>query len=231
MSTPVHKPLALITAGPTREPIDPVRYITNHSSGKMGYAIAAAFLEKGYKVVLVSGPVSVTLNHPDLMVVRVTTADEMYEACREYFSSLKIAVFAAAVADYKPAEVHTQKMKKSLDEFSMQMVKNIDLAFAFGQVKKEDQVSVGFALETNDEEQNALKKLYSKNLDLVVLNSVRDKNATFGFDTNKITIINRDFVFKRFPLKDKKVVATDIADAALTIAAGKSCKSQVITLN
>jgi phosphopantothenoylcysteine decarboxylase/phosphopantothenate--cysteine ligase len=217
MNTKNHTQVVLITAGPTREAIDPVRYITNHSSGKMGYAIAEAFLEQGYRVVLVSGPVNVTLSHPELMVIPVNSADEMYEACRVYFSSLQIAIFAAAVADYKPAQVFAQKMKKSTDEFSLQMVKNVDIAQEFGKVKSEDQVSVGFALETNDEEQNALKKLYSKNLDLVVLNSIQDENATFGFDTNKITLINRDFVFKAFPLKNKKEVGEDIAEAVIRL--------------
>jgi phosphopantothenoylcysteine decarboxylase/phosphopantothenate--cysteine ligase len=231
MSTNSQKPTVLITAGPTREPIDPVRYITNHSSGKMGYAIAEAFLEKGFRVILVSGPVSIRLAHPDLVVLPVTTADEMFAACQEYFPSLQIAVFAAAVADYKPAQVMTEKMKKSAPEFNLQMVKNVDIARAFGEVKRNDQVSIGFALETNEEEQNALKKLYSKNLDLVVLNSVRDDNATFGFDTNKITIINRDFVFKRFPLKDKHAVAKDIADAALGITANILNPQPIINLN
>jgi phosphopantothenoylcysteine decarboxylase/phosphopantothenate--cysteine ligase len=215
MSTNMNKPAVLITAGPTREAIDPVRYITNHSSGKMGYAIAEAFLDKGYRVILVSGPVTVSLSHPDLEIVPVNSADEMYAACQAHFASIQIAVFAAAVADYKPAQVYVQKMKKSTEEFSLQMVKNVDIAAEFGEVKTAEQVSIGFALETNDEEQNAQKKLHSKNLDLVVLNSVQDKDATFGFDTNKITIINRDLVAKVFPLKDKKEVGQDIVNAAI----------------
>jgi phosphopantothenoylcysteine decarboxylase/phosphopantothenate--cysteine ligase len=215
MSKNVNKPAVLITAGPTRESIDPVRYITNHSSGKMGYAIAEAFLDKGYRVILVSGPVTVSLSHPDLEIVPVNSADEMYAACQAHFASIQIAVFAAAVADYKPGQVYTQKMKKSTEEFSLQMVKNVDIAAEFGKVKTAEQVSIGFALETNDEEQNAQKKLHSKNLDLVVLNSVQDKDATFGFDTNKITIINRDLVAKVFPLKDKKEVGQDIVNAAI----------------
>ena len=145
----------------------------------------------------------------------------MYAACRVHFSPVQIAVFAAAVADYKPAEVYAQKMKKSADDFNLRMVKNIDIAAEFGKVKTAEQVSIGFALETNDEEQNAHKKLYSKNLDLVVLNSVQDKGATFGFDTNKITIINRDLVAKAFPLKDKKKQALilQMRQSALLIAA------------
>jgi len=219
MSINTNKPTVLITAGPTREAIDPVRYITNHSSGKMGYAIAEAFLAQGYRAILVSGPVNISLSHPNLTIINVTSADEMYGACAPYFPIIQIAVFAAAVADYKPAEVYTQKMKKSTDAFSLAMVKNIDIASEFGKIKKDGQVSVGFALETNDEEQNAHKKLHSKNLNLVVLNSVRDKDATFGFDTNKITIINRDLVTKAFPLKDKKEVGWDIAKAAIRLTA------------
>jgi phosphopantothenoylcysteine decarboxylase/phosphopantothenate--cysteine ligase len=211
------KQTVLITAGPTREAIDPVRYITNHSSGKMGYAVAEAFLAKGFNVILVSGPVNISLAHPHLSILSVTTADEMYQACLPYFPTLDIAVFAAAVADYKTAEVYTQKMKKSADAFNLQMVKNVDIAAAFGKVKKEGQVAIGFALETNDEKENAHKKLYSKNLDLVVLNSVQDKNATFGYDTNKITIINRDLTAQAYPLKDKKEVGKDIANAAINL--------------
>lgn len=208
----------MITAGPTREAIDPVRYITNHSSGKMGYAIAEAFLEKGFAVVLVSGPVAIKLTHPGLTTITVNSADEMYNACRPYFTLVQIAVFAAAVADYKPAEVYAQKMKKSGHELSLQLVKNVDIPFEFGRIKQKEQVSVGFALETNDEQQNALKKLDTKNLDMVILNSVQDEGATFGYDTNKITMINRDRVARAFPLKPKKEVGKDIANAAIGYA-------------
>lgn len=218
MNTATNHPTILITAGPTREAIDPVRFISNHSSGKMGYAIATAFLNKGFRVILVSGPVNISLTHPNLTVIPVNSADEMYAACQNYFPSIQIAVFAAAVADYKPAQVHTQKMKKSAHEFSLQMVKNVDIAAEFGKIKLPGQVSIGFALETNDEEQNALKKLYTKNLDLVVLNSVQDEGATFGHDTNKITIIDRDFLFQAFPLKSKAEVAEDIVTAAIKVS-------------
>ncbi|MBB3054314.1 phosphopantothenoylcysteine decarboxylase domain-containing protein [Mucilaginibacter gotjawali] len=221
----------LITAGPTREAIDPVRYITNHSSGKMGYAIAEAFLEKGFTVVLVSGPVTLSLTHPELTTIAVHSADEMYDACRPYFPTVQIAVFAAAVADYKPAEVHTEKMKKSGNELSLQLVKNVDIAFEFGRVKQAGQVSVGFALETNDEEQNALKKLDTKNLDMVILNSVQDQGATFGYDTNKVTIINRDLLGRTFPLKSKKEVGKDIADAAISYANHQHTNQQSLKTN
>ncbi|WPU98193.1 phosphopantothenoylcysteine decarboxylase [Mucilaginibacter sp. cycad4] len=216
MKTP-NKPIVLITAGPTREAIDPVRFISNHSSGKMGYAIAGAFLDQGFEVILVSGPVNISLSHSCLRVIHVNSADEMYAACQQYFHVAQITIFAAAVADYKPAQVHAQKMKKSAHEFNLPMVKNVDIAFEFGKIKRNDQVSIGFALETNDEEQNALKKLYSKNLDLVVLNSVQDEGATFGHDTNKITIINRDFLFQAYPLKSKAEVARDIVMAAIQL--------------
>ncbi|XHR93620.1 phosphopantothenoylcysteine decarboxylase [Mucilaginibacter sp. UC70_90] len=215
--TSTSKPIVLITAGPTREAIDPVRFISNHSSGKMGYAIAGAFLNQGFEVILVSGPVNISLSHSSLRVIHVNSADEMYAACQQYFPAAQITIFAAAVADYKPAQVHAQKMKKSAHEFSLQMVKNVDIAFEFGKIKRNDQVSVGFALETNDEEQNALKKLYSKNLDLIVLNSVKDEGAAFGYDTNKITIINRDFLFQAYPLKSKAEVARDIVMAAIKV--------------
>ncbi|OKS88078.1 phosphopantothenoylcysteine decarboxylase domain-containing protein [Mucilaginibacter polytrichastri] len=231
MSAIFQKPIVLITAGPTREAIDPVRYITNHSSGKMGYAIAESFLEKGFAVVLVSGPVTLKLAHPNLTNIAVTSADEMYNACRPYFLTAQIAVFAAAVADYKSAEVCTQKMKKSGNELNLRLVKNVDIAYEFGQLKQKGQLSVGFALETNDEEQNALKKLNTKNLDMVILNSVQDEGATFGYDTNKITIINQDLVSRTFPLKSKKEVGKDIADAAISYANNQSSFQQTLKTN
>lgn len=212
-----NKSIVLITAGPTREALDPVRFISNHSSGKMGYAIAAAFLESGYRVILVSGPVSLTLVHADLTVIPVNSADEMFTACQEWFPVLQIAVFAAAVADYRPAEILGYKMKKSADEFNLRMVKNVDIAAEFGRIKREDQIAVGFALETNDEEQHALKKLSKKNFDMIVLNSVQDKEATFGFDTNKISLIRKDLSIQKFPLKNKKEVAEDMMKATLAL--------------
>lgn len=212
------RPAVLITAGPTREAIDPVRYITNHSSGKMGYAIAEAFLDRGYEVILISGPVSLTLLHPHLTIVPVVSADEMFEVCRKWFDRIRIAVFAAAVADYKPAFVHNEKIKKADDAFSLEMVKNVDIAREFGKVKSKGQVSVGFALETNNGFQHALKKLGEKNFDLIVLNSVRDEQAAFGYDTNKVTIINEDHISRTFPLKSKKLVGVDIAAEAIGLS-------------
>lgn len=200
----------LITAGPTREPIDPVRYISNHSSGKMGYAIAEECLKRGAEVFLVSGPVCVELKHARLKMVKVNSAAEMYMACCRYFEKVDVAIFAAAVADYRPAKVAEQKIKKDDTAFTIHLVKNVDIAFEFGKVKRNDQLSVGFALETNDEMQNAIGKLQKKNFDLVVLNSMNDAGATFGFDTNRITVIRNDFSRTEYPLKNKKEVAEDI---------------------
>ena len=202
----------LITAGPTREAIDPVRYISNHSSGKMGYAIAEKFLENGAEVFLVSGPVNVQLQHPRLKLVKTNSASEMYLACCHFFEEVDIAVFAAAVADYRPEKVAEQKIRKDESHFTIKMVKNIDIAYEFGKVKTNSQVSVGFALETNDELKHAIGKLGKKNFDMVILNSTNDTNATFGYDTNKVTIIKDDFSKKEFPLKNKSEVAKDIVN-------------------
>jgi len=202
----------LITAGPTREAIDPVRYISNHSSGKMGYAIATAFLEAGAEVFLISGPVSIQLQHPNLTLVKVNSALEMYLNCCRYFEEVDVAVFAAAVADYRPEKAALQKIKKEEAYFNIKMVKNVDIAAEFGKIKNTAQLSIGFALETNDEMVHAAKKLTGKNLDLVILNSMNDEQATFGYDTNKITIIRKDFTKKQFPLKPKQEVAADIID-------------------
>ena len=200
----------LITAGPTREAIDPVRYISNHSSGKMGYAIAEQFLKQGAEVVLVSGPVSMKLDHPKLHLVKVNTALEMDLACCRYYEQVDVAVFAAAVADYRPESICDHKIKKDSSSFTIRMIKNVDIAFEFGKVKSAKQLSVGFALETNDELKQAIGKLGRKNFDMVVLNSMNDDQAGFGFDTNKISIIKKDLTQTDYPLKDKSEVAADI---------------------
>lgn len=200
----------LITAGPTREAIDPVRYISNHSSGKMGYAIAEQFLKQGAEVIMVSGPVNILLQHPRLKIVRVNSASEMYLACCHFFEEVDVAVFAAAVADYRPARVAEQKIKKEESTFTITMTKNVDIAYEFGKVKSANQVSVGFALETNDELAHAKGKLQKKNFDMVVLNSMNDANSTFGYDTNKITVVKKDLLPKEFSLKQKSEVAKDI---------------------
>ncbi len=207
----LHNKKVLITAGPTREAIDPVRYISNHSSGKMGYAIAEVFLKHGAIVYLVSGPVCLQMKpHQRLKIVNVNSASEMYLACCHFFEECDIAVFAAAVADYRPEKVALQKIKKNEDSFSIKMVKNIDIAYEFGRIKTSEQLAVGFALETNDEVNNAVSKLAKKNFDMVILNSMNDVNAGFGYDTNKINIIKKDGVQKQFRLKSKKEVAEDI---------------------
>jgi phosphopantothenoylcysteine decarboxylase/phosphopantothenate--cysteine ligase len=212
----------LITAGPTREAIDPVRYISNHSSGKMGYAIAESFLKHGADVILVSGPVSLTLEHPNLQLIKINSAIEMFLACCNFFESIDIAVFSAAVADYRPAIISEQKIKKDDATFSIRMVKNVDIAYEFGKIKTAQQIAVGFALETNDELKHAVGKLDKKNLDMVVLNSMNDANATFGFDTNKISIIKNDFTQKNFPLKPKSEVANDIVSEIKTFLSHKN---------
>lgn len=203
----------LITAGPTREAIDPVRYISNHSSGKMGYAIAEEFLKQGAEVFLVSGPVNIELQHPRLTIVNVNSALEMDLACCNFYEEVDIAIFAAAVADYRPEHVAKQKIKKDDASFTLKMVKNVDIAYEFGKVKTPKQLSVGFALETNNELTHATGKLIKKNFDMIILNSMNDNNATFGYDTNKITIIRSDFMQKEFALKNKSEVAKDIVAA------------------
>ncbi|BDD11033.1 phosphopantothenoylcysteine decarboxylase [Fulvitalea axinellae] len=203
---------AMITAGPTYEAIDPVRFIGNHSSGKMGYAIAQALLDRGAEVTLVSGPTHCHLTHPNLEVVPVVSAKEMLEACEERFDDLDIAVMAAAVADYRPKEVAEQKIKKNSDEFSIECEKTEDIAKSLGKLKT-TQFTVGFALETENEEDNALGKLKRKNFDMIVLNSLNDKGAGFGHDTNKITIIGKEGDKREFALKSKDEVAHDIVNA------------------
>jgi len=223
MSTHIlHNKKILITAGPTREAIDPVRYISNHSTGKMGYAIAESFLQQGAKVFLVSGPVGISLQHPNLKLVKVNSANEMYLACCRFFETVDIAVFAAAVADYRPAQIAEQKIKKDDESFTIKMVKNVDIAHEFGKIKIATQLSVGFALETNDELKHAVNKLTKKNLDMVVLNSMNDEQATFGYDTNKISIIRNDLIQKQFSLKQKTEVAKDIINEIETLLMEKT---------
>lgn len=211
MQSPIFKnKKILITAGPTREALDPVRYISNHSTGKMGYAITEIFLNQGAQVFLISGPVSIALKHPRLVTVSVQSAAEMYLACCRYFEEVDIAVFAAAVADYRPEWISPRKIKKNEHFFAIKMVKNIDIAHEFGRFKKPGQYSVGFALETHDEVYHAQGKLTGKNFDMVVLNSMKDEKAGFGHDTNKVHIIKKDFSRTGYPLKPKTEVAIDI---------------------
>nr|WP_321408856.1 bifunctional phosphopantothenoylcysteine decarboxylase/phosphopantothenate--cysteine ligase CoaBC [uncultured Carboxylicivirga sp.] len=202
----------LVTAGPTHEKIDPVRFIGNYSSGKMGFAIAEELAGRGAEVVLVSGPSSLKCNHPNINRINVVSAADMHEACEKVFADCDMAVMSAAVADYTPVVMADQKMKRKSDTLNIELKSTVDIAKALGEKKKEKQLLVGFALETNDAEQNALKKLNSKNLDLIVLNSLQDSGAGFNVDTNKITIISKQNNKKDFPLKSKVDVASDIVD-------------------
>lgn len=207
----------LITAGPTHEPIDPVRFIGNHSSGKMGIALAEAFAEKGNEVILIKGVTNLRSANESIQEVRVQTAAEMFDACTQYFSWADVIVFAAAVADYTPKYPSNTKIKKNENEFSIDLVKTKDIAYELGKLKTVNQTIVGFALETDHEEQNAMGKLEKKNFDFIVLNSMRDQGAGFQTDTNKITIIDRGGNVVKFDLKSKKEVAQDILNYTLKI--------------
>ena len=201
----------LITAGPTYESIDPVRYIGNHSSGKMGYAIANESASQGAEVVLVSGPTDEIPIHPAIKLVRANTADEMLEACLQDFNDCNILVMAAAVADYKPKNLNKNKIKKSENTSSIELVKTVDILQQLGE-KKSNQLLVGFSLETENELINAKTKLQKKNLDAIVLNSLADKGAGFQHNTNKITFIPAKGKHINYPLKNKSEVAVDILD-------------------
>ncbi|MBD5323088.1 MAG: bifunctional phosphopantothenoylcysteine decarboxylase/phosphopantothenate--cysteine ligase CoaBC [Bacteroides sp.] len=203
----------LITAGPTYEKIDPVRFIGNYSSGKMGYALAEECASRGAKVTLVSGPVSIKAVNPAITTVHVESAREMLEECRKVFPETDIAIMCAAVADYAPATCSDRKIKREHDDVPViTLVKNPDIAATLGAEKNDSQILVGFALETDNETVNAEQKLYKKNLDMIVLNSMRDNGAGFGVDTNKVSIFKRDSDPMDFPLKTKAQVATDIID-------------------
>lgn len=199
----------LITAGPTYEAIDPVRFIGNHSSGKMGYAIAENAAALGAKVYLISGPTHLLTNHENIEVTRVNSAEEMYQASHRHFQNVDIAILSAAVADYKPEEVAEEKIKKNDGTMTLRLTKTKDILASLGEIKKH-QFLVGFALETENEEANAKSKLKKKNLDLIVLNSLRDKGAGFQSDTNKVTFISRDNNVIPFEVKPKSEVAKDI---------------------
>lgn len=204
----------LITAGPTYEAIDPVRFIGNHSSGKMGFALAEEAAKRGAKVILISGPTSKKIENKNIELHRITSAKEMFAKVFEYYESVDIAIASAAVADYAPKEIASEKIKKSEDFMTLELVKNPDILKTMGE-KKTHQFLVGFALETNNEEQNAKQKLNKKNLDMIVLNSLQDDGAGFKKDTNKIKIITKNEILD-FSLKSKKAVAKDIFDFAET---------------
>ncbi len=202
---------ALVTAGPTYEAIDPVRFIGNHSSGKMGYALAEELSKRGAEVTLISGPVAFQPNLNGIKLIKVTTADEMYLACLKE-EKYDIAVMAAAVADYTPAVVSDKKIKKTDSDLVISLKKTRDILGTLGKTKSGKQVLVGFALETNNEQENAVKKLNEKNADLIVLNSLNDKGAGFGHDTNKVTLYFKNGTQRQVELKSKKALAKDIVD-------------------
>lgn len=208
----------LITAGPTYEKIDPVRFIGNYSSGKMGFALAEVCAQRGADVVLVSGPVSLQTKHQAIRRISVESAEEMYQATVSQFPEMDAAILCAAVADYRPEVRATEKIKReSTGEMTLHLVPNKDIAAALGKVKGERQRLVGFALETHDGLQNALGKLNRKNLDFIVLNSLEDKGAGFQCDTNKVTILDKQGESRTFPLKRKEEVASDIIDKLSTL--------------
>ncbi|HMM02808.1 MULTISPECIES: bifunctional phosphopantothenoylcysteine decarboxylase/phosphopantothenate--cysteine ligase CoaBC [unclassified Dysgonomonas] len=206
------KKKVLITAGPTYERIDPVRFIGNYSSGKMGFALAEECAGRGAEVTLIAGPVSLTINHPNITRIDVESAEEMYNASVKAFPAMDAAILCAAVADFRPEEQYAEKVKRSGDILNISLVPNKDIAASLGKMKKANQLLVGFALETNDEENNALKKIVKKNLDFIVLNSLNDAGAGFKYNTNKIAILTRNGERKDFGLKSKKDVASDIID-------------------
>ena len=201
----------LVTAGPTYEAIDPVRFIGNHSTGKMGFDIAKAAADLGAEVILVSGPTHLQLKHTLVTIERVTSAQEMYETCHRYFNDVDAAVAAAAVADYRPKNVASQKIKKNDAAFSIELEKTKDILASLGEIKKQ-QFLIGFALETENEIEHAKQKIQKKNLDLIVLNSLNDEGAGFGKPTNKVTFIDKNFSMEPMNLKSKEEVAQDIVN-------------------
>jgi phosphopantothenoylcysteine decarboxylase/phosphopantothenate--cysteine ligase len=207
---------ALVTAGPTYEALDPVRFIGNHSSGKMGYAIAEELNKRGAEVTLISGPVSIKLRSKAIHLVSVENAEGMYEEALKN-ADYDIAILAAAVADYTPVEVASDKIKKSDEVFNLKLKKTKDILKSLGEIKKEKQVLVGFALESHNEKENALKKLNEKNADMIVLNSLNDEGAGFKKDTNKITLFKKTGEAKSFDTKSKELVAKDIVDSIIEL--------------
>ncbi|MFY9309930.1 MAG: bifunctional phosphopantothenoylcysteine decarboxylase/phosphopantothenate--cysteine ligase CoaBC [Bacteroidia bacterium] len=211
-SFPLSGKKVLVTAGPTYEAIDPVRFIGNHSSGKMGFAIAETFASQGAIVTLVCGPNNLSVKHPNIQRIDVVSAEELYNASVKAFKTAHIAVLSAAVADYKPAKVADQKIKKANGSKHIELVPTKDTLQELGKLKKPSQLLVGFALETENETENAKAKIKKKNLDLIVLNSLNDKGAGFKTDTNKITIIDKYNKLTKFELKSKAEAAQDIVE-------------------
>lgn len=212
----------LVTSGPTHEPIDPVRFIGNRSSGKMGAAIVEALHAQGAEVIMVTGPASFLPDADSAKIIKVKSAAEMYEASSDNFGDVDIAIMAAAVADYTPKEVSPVKIKKKSASLSLQLTKTKDIAKELGKIKKSHQTMVGFALETNNEMENAQGKLAKKNFDFIVLNSLQDKGAGFQHNTNKITIVDKHENVVKFKLKSKQLVAKDIVNYLITMVNGKN---------
>ena len=208
---PLKNKKILITAGPTYEAIDPVRFIGNHSSGKMGFEIAKAAANLGAEIILITGPTHQSANHSLIKIIPVISAKEMYEASHKFFQDVDIAILSAAVSDYKPKNPSNQKIKKTADALTLELTKTKDILASLGNIKQK-QFLVGFALETNNELENAKTKLNAKNLDLIVLNSLNDKGAGFGVDSNKVTILDKQENITKFELKSKAEVAKDIID-------------------
>jgi phosphopantothenoylcysteine decarboxylase/phosphopantothenate--cysteine ligase len=217
LSQPLKGKKALVTAGPTYEPIDPVRFIGNQSSGKMGIAIAKELQDRGAEVTLILGPSQTPIQSNGIGVERVVTADQMYQACEKHFEDADLTIMAAAVADYSPREAAREKIKKKEETMQLELLKTKDILKSMGERKRKDQVLVGFALETNNELAHSREKLKSKNADLIVLNSLAESGAGFGHDTNKVTILERNGGEFEFPLKAKKEVAKDIVDTIIRL--------------
>ncbi len=205
----------LVTAGPTYEPIDPVRFIGNYSSGKMGFAIAEELANQGAEVILVAGPTHLQCENPLIERINIQTAQEMYDESVKHFPECNAAIMSAAVADFKPSVSFDSKVKRGKEDMHINLEPNKDIAAELGKIKREEQLLIGFALETDHEESNAKKKIKNKNLDFIVLNSLKDEGAGFGYDTNKISIIDNQDRIQEFDLKPKKEVARDIVDALI----------------
>lgn len=217
-SNELQKKKIVITAGPTYEKIDPVRFIGNYSSGKMGFALAEVCAQKGAEVTLITGPVALATNHPNIKRIDVESAEEMYQAAMANFKETDAAILCAAVADYRPENPSDEKIKReSKEELTLHLVPNKDIAASLGAIKQEKQVLVGFALETSDEIEHATAKLNKKNLDFIVINSLREEGAGFRVDTNKITILDNKGEVTTYPLKDKQLVAIDIVNQLVSL--------------
>ncbi len=214
-NSPLSGKTFLITAGPTYEKIDPVRFIGNHSSGKMGYSIAETAARNGAKVILVSGPSHLSVSHPNIDLIRVTSAEQMYNAAHKHYANVDVAIASAAVSDYRPKNVVDKKIKKKDASLDIELEPTKDILKSLGELKKQ-QFLVGFALETDNELENAKGKLARKNLDMIVLNSLNDKGAGFKHDTNKVTLIDKNNKIEEFELKSKEEVAVDIINKIIS---------------